>query len=44
MLLVAHLLSEFISSMVSIKREDGTEYALTFYTEDTRDGGQKDER
>lgn len=30
--------------MVSIKREDGTEYALTFYTEDTRDGGQKDER
>lgn len=33
-----------MSSIVSIKHEDGTEYAQFFYTEDARDGGQKDER
>lgn len=33
-----------MSSVVSIKFEDGTEYSQMFYTGDARDGGQKDER
>lgn len=43
MLLASCLLSEFMSSMVAIKCEDGTKCTQAFYTEDTRDGGQKDE-
>jgi len=43
-LLAACLLREFISFLVAINCEDGTEYAQIFYIEELRDGGGKDER